>query len=67
MDAESEFFDEVMDRLTTIYNKIRMNNSDIGQAEKVIAKCDAENAQLEARASYYEAFFATSESEGTPA
>lgn len=66
MDAESEVWDEIADRLVVIYNQMRMARSDIEQYQRGIAKSEAELARLESKASQYEALFA-SDSEGIPA
>lgn len=67
MDAESEVWDEIAERLTVIYNHMRLTRSDREQHERGIAKCDTELLRLESLATQYEALFTASETEGIPA
>lgn len=66
MNAESEFHDEVYDRLTVLWNQIRMLRSDVTLRDSQNARDLAEIDRLEAKASHYEALFGV-EIEGTSA
>ena len=59
MNAESEAWDEIADRLVVIYNHMRLTRSDLAQHQKGAAKAEAEIVRLEDLASTYEALLST--------
>lgn len=67
MDAESEVWDEIAERLIVIYNHQRLTRSDMDQHRRQIAKCEAELVRLDGLATKYEALLHAPDSEGTPA
>lgn len=67
MDAESQVWDEIAERLCVIYNHQRLARSDIALHQKALAKAEADLAALEAKASHYEALFASDTEQGIPA
>lgn len=67
MDAQSEFYDEIADRLVVLYNKMRGLRSDLALHDKQRATLEGELAHLEAKASHYEALFASDTEQGIPA
>ena len=67
MDAESEAWDEIADRLVVIYNQMRLARSDVAAHTKGLNKAEGELTRLEAKASIYEALLASDTEPGIPA